>query len=88
VVLASGVIFELPVLVFFLTQIGLVTPAFLRKYRRHSLVVILLLSAIITPPDVFSQVLVAIPLVVLYEVSIFISRGIVKKQERMAKENA
>jgi len=81
VVLASGVIFELPVLVFFLTQIGLVTPAFLRKYRRHSLVVILLLSAIITPPDVFSQVLVALPLLVLYEIGIGISKRIERRQE-------
>jgi len=73
VVLASGVIFELPVLVFFLTKIGLVTPAFLRKYRRHSLVAILLLSAII-------------PLVVLYEISIFISRSIIRKQKKREKE--
>ena len=86
VVLATGVIFELPVLVFFLTQIGLVTPTFMRKYRRHSLVVILLLSAIITPPDVFSQVLVAIPLLILYEVSIFISARIVRKQKREEKK--
>ncbi len=82
VVLATGVIFELPVVVFFLTKIGLVTPAFMRKYRRHSLVVVLLLSAIITPPDVFSQILVAVPLVILYEVSIFISANILKKQKK------
>ena len=82
VVLATGVIFELPVLVFFLTKIGLVTPTFMRKYRRHSLVAVLLLSAIITPPDVFSQVLVAVPLVILYEISIFISARIVRKQKR------
>ena len=82
VVLATGVIFELPVIVFFLTKVGLVTPAFMRKYRRHSLVVILLLSAIITPPDVFSQVLVAIPLIILYEISIFISARILRKQRK------
>jgi len=82
VVLASGVIFELPVLVFFLTKIGLVTPTFLKKYRRHSIIVIFVLSAIITPPDVFSQILVAIPLLILYEVSIFISRSIVRKQKK------
>jgi len=81
IVLACGVIFELPILVFFLTKAGLVTPEFLRKYRRHSLVVILLLSAIITPPDIFSQILVAFPLIGLYELGITISRRIVRKQD-------
>ncbi len=82
VVLASGVIFELPILAYFLTKVGLITPEFMKKYRRHSLVVILLLSAIITPPDVFSQVLVAVPLIILYEVGIFISKRIVRKQKK------
>ncbi len=86
VVLASGVIFELPIMVYFLTKIGLVTPEFLKKYRRHSLVVIFVLAAIITPPDVFSQILVAIPLIALYEVSIFISRRIVRNQKKEDKE--
>lgn len=86
VVLASGVIFELPIMVYFLTKIGLVTPEFLKKYRRHSLVVIFVLAAIITPPDVFSQILVAIPLIALYEVSIFISRRIVRNQQKEDKE--
>ena len=81
IVLACGVIFELPILVFFLTKAGLVTPEFLRKYRRHSLVVILLLSAIITPPDIFSQILLAFPLIGLYELGITISRRIVRKQD-------
>lgn len=81
ITLAAGIIFELPVVVFFLTKAGLVTPAFLKKYRRHSLVLILALSAIITPPDVFSQVLVAVPLLILYEISIRISRRILKKDE-------
>jgi len=84
VVLAAGLVFELPVLSYFLTKIGLVTPEFMKKYRRHSLVAILALSAIITPPDVFSQIMVAMPLIVLYEVGIGISRRIVK--ERDAKE--
>lgn len=86
VVLAAGVIFELPVLVYFLTKIGLVTPEFLRKYRRHSLVAILAMSAIITPPDIFSQVLVAVPLIILYEVGIAISKRVVRRQEREEKE--
>lgn len=87
VVLASGVIFELPIVVFFLTRIGLVTPQFMKKYRRHSLVAILILAAIITPPDVFSQVLVSIPLIVLYEVSIFISKGVIRRQKAKDAEN-
>jgi sec-independent protein translocase protein TatC len=81
VVLAAGIIFELPILVYFLTKAGLVTPEFLRKYRRHSLVLILALSAIITPPDIFSQVLVSFPLIILYEAGISISRRIVRKRE-------
>jgi sec-independent protein translocase protein TatC len=80
--LASGVVFELPILVYFLSKAGLLTPEFMRKYRKHSFVVTLLLSAIITPPDVFSQVLVSIPIVILYEFSIFISRFVQKAKER------
>lgn len=82
--LATGVIFELPIVAFFLTKIGIITPAFMRKYRKHAIVVIFIVSAVITPPDVFSQTLVAIPLLILYEVSIFISAGVIK---RKAKEH-
>lgn len=60
--LASGIIFELPIIIYFLTKVGLVTPEFLRKYRKYALVVVLVLSAIITPPDIASQVIVAIPI--------------------------
>jgi len=81
VVLAAGVVFQLPILVYFLSKVGLVTPDFLKKYRRHSLVIIVTLSAIITPPDIFSQVLVALPLMVLYEIGIAISKSIMKQQE-------
>jgi sec-independent protein translocase protein TatC len=84
--LATGAIFELPILAFFLTKIGLVTPAFLRKYRTHAIVVIFILSAIITPPDVFSQTLVSIPLLILYEVSIVISGRVMKKKEKAHDE--
>jgi len=87
-VLASGVVFELPVLAYFLTKVGLVTPNFLKKYRRHSLVVILALSAIITPPDVFSQVMVSLPLIILYEVGIAISRRIIRRREEEDKQRA
>jgi sec-independent protein translocase protein TatC len=81
VVLAAGIVFQLPILVYFLSKVGLVTPTFLKKYRRHSVIVIVTLSAIITPPDVFSQVLVALPLLVLYEIGIFISKRITRQQE-------
>jgi len=83
VVLAAGVIFELPIIIYFLSKAGLVTPNFLKKYRRHSLVIILVLSAIITPPDIFSQVLVALPLLLLYEAGISISKKIAAKDESL-----
>jgi sec-independent protein translocase protein TatC len=73
-ILASGVIFQLPVITWALSRIGLLTPEFMIKYRRHSLVIILVLAAIITPPDPLSQILIAIPLVILYQFSILISR--------------
>jgi len=85
VVLASGIVFQLPVLVFFLSKAGLVTPDFLKKYRRHAIILIVTLSAIITPPDVFSQVLVALPLMLLYEIGISISRRIMREEEAKQK---
>lgn len=82
VLLSCGIVFELPILVYFLSKIGLITPKFLKKYRKHSLVLILLLAAIITPPDIFSQLVVSLPLIILYEVGIVISRRIEKRRER------
>ena len=79
--LVNGMIFQLPILVYFLTKIGLVTPAFMKRYRKHAMVLILILAAIITPPDVISQVLVAFPVLVLYEISIRISKKVLKKKE-------
>jgi sec-independent protein translocase protein TatC len=87
VVLAAGLVFQLPILVYFLSKVGLVTPDFLKKYRRHSLVVIVTLSAIITPPDVFSQVLVALPLMVLYEIGIAISKRIMRERDAEMEGN-
>lgn len=88
VTFASGVIFELPILVLFLSKTGLLTPQFMRKYRKHSYVVLLILSAIITPPDVFSQILVCFPLVILYEISVFISRSVQRKREKLEKSES
>ncbi len=84
--LATGLIFELPIVAFFLSKIGVITPQFMRKYRKHAIVVIFVVSAIITPPDVFSQTLVAIPVLMLYEVSIFISARVIKKKEKEHNE--
>jgi sec-independent protein translocase protein TatC len=84
-VLASGIIFELPIIVYFLTKVGIITPAFLRKNRKISLVVVLSLSAIITPPDIVSQIIVSIPILILYEVSILISRIVVRNQDKALK---
>ncbi|RPH34088.1 MAG: twin-arginine translocase subunit TatC [Bacteroidales bacterium] len=77
--LVTGLVFELPILVFFLTKIKIITPAFLKKYRRHAFIVILIIAAIISPPDVLSMTLIAIPLWLLFEASIFISTRIVQK---------
>ena len=84
--LASGLVFELPIIIFFLTKIGLVTPEFLKKYRKYALVMVLILSAIITPPDIASQIIVAIPILILYQVSIYISKVVVKNQKKKEKE--
>ncbi len=78
-VLASGLVFELPVFVYFLSKVGVLTPGTMRKQRRLAIVLIFVVSAIITPPDVFSQILIAIPLIILYEISIGISARIEKK---------
>jgi len=78
--LVTGLVFELPVLVYFLTKIKLITPTFLRKYRKHAFIVILIIAAIISPPDVLSMTLIAIPLWLLFEVSILVSSSIVKKK--------
>lgn len=88
-VIACGLIFELPIIVYFLTKVGLVTPEILRKYRKISLVVVLILSAVITPPDITSQIVVALPILVLYQISIYISKRVLKSQaKKEAKEAA
>ncbi len=85
VVVACGIVFELPILVYFLTKIGIITPTLMKKNRKIMLVIVLAVSAIITPPDIFSQILVSIPLIGLYEVSISISKRVYKaRQEDLA----
>ena len=83
----TGLVFEMPIVIYFLTKIGIVGPTFLRTYRRHAVVVILIVAAIITPPDVVSQTIVAIPLYVLYEISILVSQRERRRQERLLVDN-
>lgn len=80
VTLSSGLIFQLPLVIFFLSKVGIVTPEFMRKYRKHAIIVILILAAVLTPPDVMSQILMSIPLLVLYEFSIFVSKRVVNSK--------
>lgn len=80
VLLAAGLVFELPMVSFFLSRLGILTPAFMRKYRRHALIVILFLAALLTPgTDPVSQIVLAVPLFLLYEISIFVSKFAAKK---------
>jgi sec-independent protein translocase protein TatC len=79
-VMASAIMFQLPVVIYFLSMSGLVSAAMLKTYRRHAVVSILILSAVITPPDVISQILIAMPILVLYEVGIIIARRLEKKK--------
>lgn len=80
VMLAAGLIFELPMLSFFLSKLGILKPSFMRKYRKHSIVIIMIASAVLTPgTDPLSQVILAVPLVLLYEISILVSKFSQKK---------
>ncbi len=80
-VLGSGLIFQVPVIVYLLSKLGIMTPEFMRKYRKHSVVVIFVIAAVITPsPDIFTQLLVALPLLLLFEISIYISAGVNKQK--------
>ena len=83
----TGVVFELPIIIYFLSKIGLVTPASMKKYRKHAVILILLVGAIITPPDPMTMFMVATPLYFLYEISIFISARVAKKLKK-AEANA
>ncbi|MGY6520496.1 MAG: twin-arginine translocase subunit TatC [Mongoliitalea sp.] len=86
-VLASAIMFQLPMVIYFLSMSGLVSAAMLKTYRRHSIVVILILAAVITPPDVISQILIAMPILVLYEAGIQIAKRLEKKRAQEALED-
>lgn len=81
-VIACGILFELPIIIYFLTKVGIITPDILVKYRKIALVIVLILSAVITPPDVTSQIIVAIPVLVLYQISIYISKVVLRRQTK------
>ena len=86
IILVFGIVFELPVVSLFLTKLGILTPEFLKKYRRYAIVVFFVLAAILTPPDPTTQILLAIPLVLLYEVTIWISYFFRKKEKQTLQE--
>lgn len=78
----TGLVFEMPIVVYFLARVGLVTPEFMRKYRKHAIVLILIVAAIVTPsPDMISQLLLGTPLYILYEVSIGIAARVIRKEK-------
>ncbi len=80
IILVFGAVFELPVMSFFLTHIGIITPDFLRNNRRYGIVIIFIMAAVLTPPDIFTQLMLAGPLILLYEISIWVSRSVYKKK--------
>lgn len=86
--LATGLIFELPIIIFFLTYLGLITDGFLKEYRRYAYVLILIVAAVVTPPEIISQMIVSFPLVILYECSIIVAKIITKRNVQKEKNTA
>ncbi len=87
-VFGSGLLFQLPVVVYFMTKIGLLTPQFMRTYRKHAYIIILIIGAIVTPPDPLSQMLISMPLFLLYEISIFISVYVMRQRRKEEEQTA
>jgi sec-independent protein translocase protein TatC len=81
-VMACGIIFQIPVVSYFLSKIGLLTPELLKTYRRYALIFTLVIASMLTPPDPISQILIAMPLTVLYELSIWVSRFANRKRKK------
>jgi sec-independent protein translocase protein TatC len=81
IVLGSGIVFELPIIIYFLSKVGIVSSSFLQKYRRHSYIALFLLAAIITPPDIFSMLVVSGPLILLYEFGALLAKQIERKRK-------
>jgi len=80
-ILGTGLAFQLPLVMYFLAKIGIMTPDFLRTYRKYAFVIVLVVAGVITPPDVISQIIVTIPLMILYEVSIWLTAKVQKQKE-------
>ena len=85
--IAFGLVFEMPLFAYFLSRFGLLTPAFMRRQRRYAILLIFITAAILTPPDVFSQCLMAMPMLLLYEVSIYVSKVAYREKKKPAEEN-
>ena len=81
-VLGTGLIFELPVLMYFLARIGIISSTFLKKYRKYAFVIILIVAAIVTPPDIVSQVILTIPLYMLFEIGVFITKRVENNKKK------
>jgi sec-independent protein translocase protein TatC len=86
--MACGIMFQLPMIVFVLAKLGVVTPKFLRTYRKHAIVVIFVVAAVLTPPDVTSQIIMSVPLLILYEIGIYVARVVQKKEEIRQQEES
>jgi sec-independent protein translocase protein TatC len=80
-ILAAGLLFEFPVLMYFLTKVGVVTPELLVKNRKYALLAAFIIAAVLTPPDVFSQILLAVPLFLLFEVSILVAKRVTSARD-------
>jgi len=79
---AFGLMFELPLVILFLSKLGIVTPEALKKARKYAIVLIFVVAAVLTPPDVISQIMLAVPILILYEISIWICKSVTKKREK------
>lgn len=85
-ILGTGLAFQLPLAMYFLTKVQIVSSAFLKKYRKHAYVIMLVIAGVITPPDMLSQIIVTLPLVLLYEVSIILAKRVEKADKKEEKE--
>jgi sec-independent protein translocase protein TatC len=81
-ILGTGLAFQLPLVMYFLSKVGLVTPSYLRRVRKYAIVIIIVIAGVITPPDVISQIIVSVPLLILYEVSIILSARVLKEDQK------
>jgi len=86
--MACGIMFQLPMVVFVLAKLGVVTPESLRTYRKHAIIVILTIAAVLTPPDVTSQIIMSFPLLILYEISIYVARVVRRKEDKRQLEES